>query len=272
MTVTASAINIPFEALLDRTACLVPDVQVYTAGSDTWTKPVRALFCEIVLVGSGGDGGDGGGGGLGGGGGGGAGGIEVWRGAAALLPSSLSIDVKAGGSGLYSSVTGTGFGLYAHSGDNGSNSPGLDQGGAGGDGGAPFQPTIGAFASPDTAAAGGAAGDPGENPVGWRFGGAAGGGGGDSGSAPPNRGGTGGQSYGGTSSTPSAGTGGGPAGGGYGAGGGGGGGTAGSGGAGAGGYGGGSIATAGQSDAGGGGGGVGAGGICVITTWRGVAV
>ena len=101
MTITAANVNTAIEALLDRTACLVPNVKTYTANG-SWAKPANALFIEITLVGGGG----GGGGGLGdqygpphGGGGGASGSIWTVRFSAAQVPASLSVYVGAGGAG-----------------------------------------------------------------------------------------------------------------------------------------------------------------------------
>ncbi|HEX4774701.1 MAG TPA: hypothetical protein VH234_04240 [Candidatus Saccharimonadales bacterium] len=97
------------------------DIQTYTSGDNTWTKPSAANAVEVIMVGGGGGGGGGGarnGGQERNGGGGGAGGAyatQVF--AASDLPSSAHASV--GGSGS----TGTGA---ASSGSNGGN------GGAGG--------------------------------------------------------------------------------------------------------------------------------------------
>lgn len=49
---TALALNVPFEALLNRTACLVPNARQF-ATDGTWTKPAHAKFVEIVAIGPG---------------------------------------------------------------------------------------------------------------------------------------------------------------------------------------------------------------------------
>ena len=98
--VTAADINAPLEALADRTAVLVPDVQVFTptGAPATWTVPEYALWVEILMVGGGG-----GGGGITSGttqglsaGGGGAG-ATVRRVLPAASIVALTIDPGAGG-------------------------------------------------------------------------------------------------------------------------------------------------------------------------------
>lgn len=103
MTITASAVNSPIEALLDRTATLVPATFThYSASPGTWTKPAHALWVHFQLIGGGGGGGAIPTGIIGyvpGGGGGGAGQyLSVWLPAAAL-PSTLTCTCGAGGAG-----------------------------------------------------------------------------------------------------------------------------------------------------------------------------
>lgn len=242
MTVTASDIDVPLEALLDRTACLVPNVMVYTA-NDTWTKPANALFCDFVVVGGGGNGGSTTTAVTTGGTGGSTGEIIQRRVHAAFVPSSLT--VTRGAALNPSSVTGTNFSIVAAAGSTASAATpeyGFD-GGAGG-----VEASLGGTAASGTA---------GDNFAGA---GGAGGAGGTGASADPGEGGGGGR--------------------GYGAGGGGAGGCTnggtvlgGGGGGGAGGYGTAAIAGVGQTGAnptGSASGGSGAAGIVVITTWCGV--
>lgn len=102
MTVSAADINTVLEGLADRTACLVPKVDVFTTvGESTWTKPANALFIELVLVGGGGGGG-GGTGDLGanrGGGGGAAGQLRRVVLPASHVPDTLNVTVGNHGLG-----------------------------------------------------------------------------------------------------------------------------------------------------------------------------
>lgn len=271
MTVTASSISTPLEQLANRTAVLVPDVQVYTS-SDTWTKPALALYIEIVAVGPGGDGGDGGGDGAsgpgnagGGGGGGGAGAITRVQFPAAAVPSTLEVAMTAGATEVKSTSN---FTVYSPAGDDGADAHAIDgTAGAGGTGNDVTDPVDGGAGAVGTATGGAPASTGGEYNLrkggGWR----------------------GASQTGGTDQT---GAPGGNAGKGYGAGGGGGGGggstaswDAGGGGGGAAGYGSQAVAVdgtvggngvAGTNMGMGGAGGAGAGGLVVITTWRGAAV
>ncbi len=130
MTIDASDFNVPFEALFDRTAALVPTTTILVANGD-WTKPANAIHCEIVIAGPGGDGGDGDTAGGCGGGGGSNGEVVRWSGLASALPTTLT----AAFSGADVVLSGTGFFLFAESGAVGGDG---DDGGAGvvgGDGG-----------------------------------------------------------------------------------------------------------------------------------------
>jgi hypothetical protein len=96
MTVTASSFNVPFTSLLDRTATLVPNIQLFTnylvAGS--WTKPAHALWVDFILVGVGRPGANTSGSAPRCGGGGGRSGSIIQRVIPALLvPDSLTVYV-----------------------------------------------------------------------------------------------------------------------------------------------------------------------------------
>jgi len=147
MAVNASAINTPLEALFDRTAVLVPDVQVfpYTGVTDYYTVPPHALWIEIVVVGGGGRGGNTPSGYQHAGAGGGGSGEVVRR----VLPASLigvgtQLAVRVGhgaamGTGTSDASTvsrlADGIAITAAGGLNGADAGDTD-GGAGGAGGA----------------------------------------------------------------------------------------------------------------------------------------
>jgi hypothetical protein len=129
MTVSASAFNVPFEELADRTAAAMVTTTLLTTNGAVWTKPANAAWVEIVLVGKGGNGAVAGG--TAGGGGGGGGEIVSIRVPASFLPAALTVN---GLTGSESVLTGTGFELRAFAGNNGIPGSGIT-GGAGGPGG-----------------------------------------------------------------------------------------------------------------------------------------
>lgn len=252
MTIDAARLNTAVEACLDRTACLVPDVQTFSDSESTWTKPPHALFIDFTLVGAGRNGAAGSASHLGGAGGGASGPILQRRVPSSMVPATLTVLVQATQSAQETQVYGSGFDITAAVGtvvaptvpnsDSGTaggtaTGEGCKAGGAGGDGNVvAASAAYGAAGGAGYCAAGGAGGPPGT--VG----------------TPAAQGGQGGRGYG-------AGGGGGAGAASYGGGGGG--------GASGWGY----VELAG--DGGGSGaatGGTGAPGIVVITTWRGVAL
>lgn len=87
------------------------DIQTFTSGSGTWTKPSWARVVSGVLIGAGGGGGSGrvdaASTNRGGGGGGGAGGRTVFTLDAALLGPTAGVVIGVGGAGAPSPVTNT---------------------------------------------------------------------------------------------------------------------------------------------------------------------
>jgi hypothetical protein len=89
---TALSVDTPLEALLDRTACLVPNVQIFEADGN-WTKPAHALWIEFVMINAGQDGATADTPAGGGGGGGASGCFRHVIMPAAEVPSALIVSV-----------------------------------------------------------------------------------------------------------------------------------------------------------------------------------
>jgi hypothetical protein len=234
---TAISVDTPIEALLDRTACLVPDVQIFEADG-AWAKPAHALWVDFFLINQGQTGADGDGYF---GGGGGAGGVSKHMIVpAASVPANLTVTVSNSVGEESSAVDALGLGFDVRA---VGISPTLPMN-ASGKGGAGGTATANTYTSSESGSGGG---DGAASATGGRAGTCgpttAGGAGGAAGDNP----GKGGRGYG------AGGGGGKPAGGGGG-----------------GGYGNVQLAADGSSSSDVGG--VGAAGVVVITTWRGVAI
>lgn len=194
MAATAAAINVPDQALLDRTAALAPKIEIFSTVSGSpvvWTKSAIAMMCRFYLIGGGAGGGNNSG--STGGGGGSSGQILVVDMHAPNIPPSLDIYIGDGGLAGFSggnatitdentfSLTAAGGNAGANGGAGGfsvmppTNATGFGAGGTGGTSG------IGTNGQQGPNGAGGGIGALGGNPGSGGKGYGAGGGGGGSG-------------------------------------------------------------------------------------------